>query len=271
MMYMNARMYSVSTRTRAAWKTIFDAVVARSGVGPMTWLEHEPPLLISDMWMRNDLGCAMMCGLPASLRNPAPTILAAVVPSPMRYNRRPVYMSDLAVRADAPYRSLEDTFGGVAGTTVPDSQSGYFAFRHRLLEFQHAPQPLYRKCVGGLLNARGVIAALARGDIDIGPLDGYVHDLLRATEPDFAQQVRILESTKPTPIPPIVSTAALSPDDISALREAFVWAGSAQELAEARGTLLIDAFSHPSLADYTALAARAHAVETAPAPWPEGD
>lgn len=268
MMFMNARMYSVSTPTRLAWKQLFDAVVARSGVGPMTWLEHEPPLLISQLWTRNDLGCAMMCGLPVSLRNPAPTILAAVVPSPLRYEQRPVYMSDLAVRADAPYRTLQDTFGGVAGTTVPDSQSGYFAFRHRLLAFQDGKQPLYRKCVDGLLNARGVIAALSRGDIDIGPLDGFVHDLLRATEPDFANQVRILESTEPTPVPPIVSTATLSPDEVSALREAFAWAGKAEELAEVRRTLLIQDFCHPSLADYEPLAARAHAVEMAPMPWP---
>lgn len=269
MMYMNARMYSVSAATRVAWIQILEAVVTRSGVGPMTWLDHEPPLLISQLWTRDDLGCAMMCGLPASLRDPAPTILAAVIPSPQRYGGRPVYMSDLAVRADAPYRSLQDTFGGVAGITVPDSQSGYFAFRHRLLEFQNRAQPLYRKCVGGLLNARGVIAALARGDIDIGPLDGYVHDLLRATEPDFANQVRILESTEPTPIPPIVSTASLPPESISALREAFAWAGGAGELADARATLMVDTFCHPSLADYTPLAARAQAVENAPAPWPE--
>ena len=262
-------MYSVSVQTRTAWKTIFNAVVARSKVGPMTWLQHEPPLLISQMWARDDLGCAMMCGLPASVRSPAPTILASVVPSPQRFNRRPVYMSDLAVRVDAPYRRLQDTFGGIAGITVPDSQSGYFAFRYRLLEFQHESQPLYQKCVGRLLNARGVIAALARGDIDIGPLDGYVHDLLRSSEPDFSNQVRILESTEPTPIPPIVSTAPLSLANIRALREAFMWAGRAEELAEERSTLLIHEFCCPSLADYKALAKQAQAVETSTAPWVE--
>jgi hypothetical protein len=52
-----------------------------------------------------------------------------------------------------------------------------------------------------------MIAALAREDTDICPLDGYAHDLLHATEPDFAKQMRIPESTEQTPIPPIFSTA----------------------------------------------------------------
>jgi hypothetical protein len=105
----------------------------------MTWLEHEPPLLISGMWTRNDLGCATMCGLPASLRDPPPTILTAVVSKQMRHNCLAACMSVLTVRAYAPYRSIYNTFGGVAGITVPDSQSGYFAFRNRLIELQHAP------------------------------------------------------------------------------------------------------------------------------------
>jgi ABC-type phosphate/phosphonate transport system substrate-binding protein len=270
MMFMNARMYSVSAATRTAWTEVFEWVNRNSGLAPMMWLHHDPPLLISDMWRRNDLGCAMMCGLPTSLRHPAPTILATVVPSPARYAGQPVYMTDLAVRADAPFQRLEDTFGGVAGTTVPDSQSGYFAFRYRLIDAMRAPTPVYRKMVGHLLNARGVISALVRGEIDIGPLDGYVHDLLRATEPEFAGQVRILETTAPTPMPPVVATAPLSTTQTQALRDAFQAAGSVGELAHARRTLLIDRFCLPDITFYDTLRERAHRVAQSPLPWPIG-
>ncbi len=74
-----------------------------------------------------------MCGLPASRRTPAPTVLAAPQPSLPRYGGKAVYMSDIAVKVDSPFRTLEDTFGGVAGYTLKDSQSGYFAFRTLLL------------------------------------------------------------------------------------------------------------------------------------------
>ena len=62
---------------------------------------------------------------------------------------------------------------------------------------------LYRKVVGELVNARGIIQALADGRIDVGPLDGYVHDLIRNTDPDFAAKARIVKVTEPTPMPPL--------------------------------------------------------------------
>ena len=37
---------------------------------------------------------------------------------------------------DAPYQTLEDTFGGRAGWTVAHSQSGFNAFRHHLLGYR---------------------------------------------------------------------------------------------------------------------------------------
>ncbi len=124
---VNARMYSVTPATRAAWQRILDWVTARAGHASET-LVHDAPLSLMSMWNRNDLGIVQMCGLPLALRAAKPTILAVPVPSPLRYNDSPVYMSDLAVRADAPFRKVEETFGKRAGFTVPDSQSGYYAF-----------------------------------------------------------------------------------------------------------------------------------------------
>src|SRR6185369_15702950 len=101
------------------------------------------------------------------------------------------------------------------GYTLKDSQSGYFAFRY-YLQTKH-PKAKYKKIVGGLMNARGIVQALAKGEIDIGPLDGYVWDLIRAGDPAFAAQVRVIASTDPTPMPPLVSTAPLKKIEIEKL------------------------------------------------------
>ena len=156
----NARMYSVTPAASAAWRTLIEWVARKAAV-PIEFIEHAPPKLLSDLWSRDDLGIVQMCGLPASLRRPAPTILAAPVPNLWRYGGKPVYMSDIAVKADSRFRTLEDTFGGVAGYTLKDSQSGYFAFRTLLIT--KYPQANYSKIVGGLLNPRGVIKALTIG------------------------------------------------------------------------------------------------------------
>ncbi len=263
----NARMYSVTPAAKAAWRDLLAWVLARAGVAA-EFVDHDPPKLLSELWARDDLGAVMMCGLPFSLRPRQPTILAAPVPSLPRYRSRAVYWSDLAVRADSPARSLADTFGGRAGYTLKDSQSGYFAFRHHLTTRHTAAPSPYREIVGGLMNPRGVIKALAEGRIDVGPLDSYCHDLIRAGDPAFAAQVRILESTDPTPMPPIVATAALGEHAVARLRGAFLAVADEPSLAPLRETLLLERFVVPEPAVYETTKQRARAVEAGAPDWP---
>lgn len=258
----NARMYSVTPSAAEAWRAVIGWAAREAGV-PIEFVEHAPPKLLSDLWARDDLGVVQMCGLPASLRSPPPVVLAAPVPNLPRYGGRAIYMSDLAVKADSPFRTLEDTFGGVAGYTLKDSQSGYFAFRTLLLtKYPHAK---YRAIVGDLLNPRGVINALAAGKIDVGPLDGYVFDLIRAGDPAFASQVRIVESTDPTPMPPLVCTSPLNSAEVKKLREAFLHAH--EDCSLPLKTLLVERFVVPELAVYDETRRRAGRVEKAD-PWP---
>jgi len=262
-MLANARMYSVTPASAEAWRSVIGWATREAGV-PVEFVEHAPPKLLSELWARDDLGVVQMCGLPASLRTPAPSILAAPLPSLARYDGKSVYMSDLAVRADSKFQTLEDTFGGVAGYTLKDSQSGYFAFRYYLAT--KFPGARYKKIVGGLMNARGVVKALVAGDIDVGPLDGYVWDLIRAGDPAFAAQVRVIASTDPTPMPPLISTG-LQADQVKRLRDAFIRLHEHAPLESARKSLLVDRFIVPELAVYDETKRRAHAVEREAA-WP---
>jgi len=264
-MLANARMYSVTPASAEAWRTVIAWATRGAGV-PVEFVEHAPPKLLSDLWARNDLGVVQMCGLPASLRSPSPIVLAAPLPSLPRYGGKAVYMSDLAVRADSKFGTLEDTFGGVAGYTLKDSQSGYFAFRTLLLT-KH-PQARYRKIVGGLLNARGVVKALVAGEIDVGPLDGYVFDLIRAGDPAFAALVRIVASTDPTPMPPLIATAPLKAEEVERLRNAFRKVHEERSLDEAREALLVERFVVPDLSVYDEAKRRAERVEREAEPWP---
>jgi ABC-type phosphate/phosphonate transport system substrate-binding protein len=265
-MLLNARMYSVTPRATAAWKELIDWAIARAGV-PATWIDHPPPKPISDMWARDDLACAQMCGLPFSLREPKATLIAQPVPFLPQYRDRGIYWSYLAVRADSPFNWLEDTFGKTAGYTVKDSQSGYFAFRHHLMERSPGRTP-YSKIVGGLVNPRGVVAALARRTIDIGPLDSYVFDLIRDGDPAFAEQVRIIDTTDPTPMPPLVATAALEPDALARLRKAFADVEDEPALADVRKALLISRFVLPDPADFDVQKRRHDRVVSEGDPWP---
>ena len=270
-MLANTRMYSVNPTTKAAWQRVLRWCLQRAD---LDWpvIDHDPPASISALWARDDLGVVQMCGLPYSVRAPMPRLIAAPVPSPARYGGRAVYFSDLAVRADAPYQRFEDTFGGRIGWTLTDSQSGYFALRHHLLQL-HATRPdpavpLFREVVPQLVNPRGVIQALLEGRIDVGPLDSFSHDLIRHTEPEIAKSIRVIEHTTPTAMPPFVCTDAQASDaDLQRLRAAFLSVHDEPSLADARETILLARFVAVEPADYALTRARHDAVVAAAEVW----
>ncbi|MDQ0588607.1 phosphate/phosphite/phosphonate ABC transporter substrate-binding protein [Variovorax paradoxus] len=251
----NARMYSATASVRANWKQLLAWALARAG---LAWdvIDYDAPAPLSALWARDDLGLAMMCGLPFSQRAPRPTLVAAPLPSPARYGGRPVYFTDIVVRTGSAFETLADTFGGIVGYTLADSMSGGVALRNHLAPYRAARGTrLYRGAVGGLIHARGVIEALVEGRIDVGPLDSYYHDLLRRNEPALAQKVRIVDSTEAMPIPPLVATAPLTPGELARIRSALQEATRAPELAAVTERLLLAGFVSPDPADYDVLAA----------------
>lgn len=239
----NARMYAVTPQVAAAWRELFLWAGQRAGV-ELQWINHAYPAPLGELWARPDLGCAFMCGWPFAQSSPQPRLIAAPVPSPARYGGRPVYFTDLVVRATADFRTLEDTFGFRLGYTVEDSQSGYNAPRHHLLKFRTAVRPtLYKEAVGPLVTPRRVIEALLDNRIDVGPLDSYVHDLLKKHDPALAGQLRVLATTEAAPIPPLVAAPGCDDAIVDRLRGALLEVEKRPELTKLKDTLLVKGFA----------------------------
>ena len=162
-----------------------------------------------------------MCGLPFSRRDAAADAVAAPVPSPRATGAGRSTAPTSSSPLDSPHRSLEDTFGGVVGYTLADSMSGAVALRDYLLPLARRGRAALPRRVGGLVNARGVIDALAAGRIDVGPLDSFSHDLLKRYDPARrARRCAPSASTVMRPIPPLVATAPIAPDALARLRDA---------------------------------------------------
>ena len=180
---MNARMYSVTPAVETAWQALLGHVAEDAGVA-LDYVPYPAPRPLEDLWTRPDVGCVLMCGYPIALGLAAVVPIAAPVPRAAWAAGRPVYRSDLVVREGAPYRRLEDTFGGRAGWTVAHSHSGFNAFRHHLLGYRTAARPrLYAEMVGNLVTARAVLDSVREGRIDVGPLDAYWHLLIARHQP----------------------------------------------------------------------------------------
>jgi ABC-type phosphate/phosphonate transport system substrate-binding protein len=221
---------------------------------PLTYLDHAAPAPLEDLWARDDLGAAFMCGFPFASAAHKPAILAAPVPSPPRYGGKPCYCTDLVVRADSAFARLSDTFGGRIGWTVEHSQSGYQAVRHHL-----AAQPAahYAQWIGPLVTPRRVIDAVLSGEIDVGPLDSYVHDLIARHDVTTASKLRVVDSTVLTPIPLLVASPGIASDALARLRRALLSCHAAPEITLTLDTLLISRFEQADPADYDVLRSRA--------------
>src|SRR5579863_143739 len=211
---MNARMYAVTPAVEAAWRALLERVTAEAGVS-FGYLSYPAPQPLETLWSRVDLGAVFMCGYPITLGLASVVPLAAPIPRAAWAQGRAVYRSDLIVRQEAPYRTLQDTFGGRAGWTVEHSHSGFNALRHHLLGYRSALRPrLYAEMVGQLVTARNVLDAVREGRIDVGPLDAYWHLLIAQHAPELTAGLRVIDSTALAPMPALVAAAGTPPQII---------------------------------------------------------
>ena len=259
----SARMYSWSPTLTAAWRRLLEWVAARAG-GGVEVLELADPYPLEKLWAREDLGCVFMCGYPWAMREERPHLLAVPVPSPSRYQDRPIYFTDFVVRADSPYHTLEDTFGGCIAYSIEHSHSGYNAARFHLLDYRRPDRPsLYAKVLGPLHRQLPVIDAVLDGRADVGPVDAYGLDLLRRHGAERAQRVRVVATTLPAPSAPLVASPAVDVATRRRLTEALLAAHTAPELASTLDELLIARFVAPDPKAFDVMLERQRVAEAA--------
>jgi ABC transporter, phosphonate, periplasmic substrate-binding protein len=269
----NARMYSVSAAAGTAWRELLAAIITQAAV-PVAVIDHPAPAPLEDLWARPDQAAVFMCGLPLSRAQPRPALIAAPVPLPEEFHGAPQYWSDFVVRSDSAFFAVQDTFGQRIAFTVPGSQSGWAAALTYFMEVQEAattpvrlplPAPLRRRLGGPLfseiiaptLTPLGALAAVVDGAAEVAPIDSYALRLLRKYRPDLASQVRVVGQTTPTPIPPLVASAAPLPENaVAALRAAFLEAHHSAPLKPLMDELLLRRFAPGDADSYTQLRER---------------
>ena len=249
----NARMYAVTPEVERRWRDLLERIAHDAGV-ELGYVPYPAPQPLEDLWKREDLGAVFMCGFPLALGLAPVTPLAAPIPRAAWAHGRAVYRTDLIVRDDAPYRTLEDTFGGRAGWTVEHSHSGFNAFRHHLLAYRTAARPaLYGEMTGNLITARRILDGVREGGLDVGPLDAYWHLLIARHAPELTRGIRTLASTETAPMPAFVAAAGAPPELTRRLREAFAGATARPWFAALAEPLLLQGFAPVSQESFAPL------------------
>jgi ABC-type phosphate/phosphonate transport system substrate-binding protein len=122
-------------------------------------------------------------------------------------------------------------------------------------------EPLFAQWVGPLITPRRVIEHVIEGKIDVGPLDSYVHDLLKRNEPETAAKLRTIESTEMTPIPPLIVSTTVADDTVERLRGALLSDAIRTELAATFDLLALARFAPVKSTDYAVLLAQAREAD----------
>jgi ABC-type phosphate/phosphonate transport system substrate-binding protein len=263
-MIANARMYAIDDAVAAAWRRLFEWIAREADV-PLDVVAHAAPLPLADLWLRPDLGCALMCGFPWaswSKSSERPTPLVVPVPSPPAFGGEPIYWTDIIARADSGLASASDLEGLRFAVTVEESQSGYQAPRHFFADPArvHGGR-LFAAAVGPLYTPRRVVEAVLANEADAGPLDAWWHALLRRHEPTLAARLRTVATTRPAPIPLVVCSAGVENEMRQRLIAAFERVENVRELADIRDSLLLARFVRPKTMDYESLTERARAAD----------
>lgn len=216
-----------------------------------------------------EIGAGFICGLPyVEMVRTDPALLdpiAAPVLAGSRYGGRPVYFSDVIVRADSDIASFDDLRGRSWAYNDPDSHSGYNLTRFHLVQLRETTGFFGRVVEAGF--HQRAIRMVAAGEIDGAAIDSQVLAVELRNDPMLASAVRVIATLGPSTIQPLVAHQRL-PETLRAGIRATVLAMHEYERGRAvleRG--LVERFVPVSDGDYDDIRRMLAAVEQA-GDWP---
>jgi phosphonate transport system substrate-binding protein len=187
-------------------------------VDNVPWQERER------LFDRGDIQVLWICGLPyvrkSDLGEPPLELLAAPVAEGDRYENKPVYFSDVVVHRDSRFRSFADLRGGSWAYNESRSHSGYNLVCHFLASLGESAGYFGRVVESGAHQAS--LRMIMDGEVDGCAIDSTVLELEMLRRPEIADQIAIIETLGPSPMPPWVAHKSLPPAVRSALRASLL-------------------------------------------------
>jgi phosphonate transport system substrate-binding protein len=169
-------------------------------VDDLSWQERV------DLLEAGQVDVSWMCGLyyvrKADQSDCALELLAAPVMSAARYQDRPIYFSDIIVRRQSKYQTFADLLGAGWAYNEVNSHSGYNITRYYLAGLG-VPQPYFGRVVAAGSHERSLEMVL-QNEVDAAAIDSTVLAIAQELDHRVRDELRIIATTPPSPIPPLV-------------------------------------------------------------------
>jgi phosphonate transport system substrate-binding protein len=148
---------------------------------------------------------AFVCSPPLIWSSGAVEAIAAPVLADPRFEGRPLYSSEVVVRAGSAHTSLDDLRGARWAYNEPSSWSGYWVTLARVGSWAY-----FGEVVAAGSHQRA-LRMVAGGEVDGSAIDSQVLAVELRDHPELAERVRVVDMLGPSPIQPVVVRAGLDP------------------------------------------------------------
>jgi len=195
---------------REFYRQVVAYLAERTGL-PATLVTGMPPHEQDRQVDSGQIHAVFTCGLPyvrkADCDPPLLQLMAAPVMLGPRYCDRPIYFSDVIVRADSPYQTFEALRGTTFAYNEQHSLSGY------MLPCYHMLQRGLRGQFFGQTVRSGSHAVsmdwVESGRVDAAAIDSIVLEMELAQHPQRVWSLRVVENMGPAPMPPLAASRGL--------------------------------------------------------------
>ena len=175
-------------------------------VNGIPWQERER------LFDEGEIQILWLCGLPyvhkVELRESDMDLLAVPVPAGSRYCGQPVYFSDVIVREESPFQRFQEMRGSVWAYNEPRSHSGYNVVRAYLSGLGET-RGFFGKVVESGAHAVSLKMILS-SQVDGAAIDSTVLEWALGQNPEIAEQIRVVATFGPSPMPPWVISGTVS-------------------------------------------------------------
>jgi phosphonate transport system substrate-binding protein len=214
-----------------------EAYLSRRLEQPVRLVKRRTYQEITALLVAGQIDAAWICGFPYVQHRAALTIAAVPL-----YKGKPLYRSYLITRADRMASGIADLKGDIHAFSDPDSNSGFLVTRALLASSQVSPANFFSRTFF-TYGHRNVIRAVAAGLAQSGSVDGYVWDVMRATEPGFVSPTRIVGMSDEMGFPPVACSSGTDRGVVHVVRSALVDLADTQDGRAILSTLRLDGFT----------------------------
>ncbi len=223
--------------TVASYQPLLDYLSQRLN-RPVELVQRRTYAEVNDLIRRNEVDMAFICtrAYVQGRREFGMELLA--IP---QVRGQTVYHSQIIVRAGLSARRFEDLRGLVFAFTDPLSNTGYLYPNVLLKRLGESPETFFRRTFF-TYSHDNAIYAVAEGVADAAAVDSLVLDYAMARDPSLRDRLRIIHTSPPFGMPPVVVGPDVRPQTKALLQETLLEMADTPQGQQALEALGVDRF-----------------------------